>query len=65
MDKHHVIPRQCLVPVKPDVDDLARIIYGDGVGRIGIVVSLDGTEAVVRLSSGEKVIPINYLCKAY
>ncbi|KAH7713488.1 Transcription elongation factor SPT5 [Aphelenchoides avenae] len=57
------IPRKYLLPVRPNVGDAARIIYGEDVGLRGNVISLDGPEAVLKMDSGVRLIPLNFLCK--
>lgn len=63
LDMDRSIPCEYLLPVKPDVGDVARIIYSEDVGLSGNVISLDGPEAVIKMDSGVKLIPINFLCK--
>ncbi|CAJ0572588.1 unnamed protein product, partial [Mesorhabditis spiculigera] len=42
-----------LLPVKPDIGTLARVIYGDETGCLGTVVSIDGSDAIIQIAEGD------------
>ncbi|CAD5213485.1 unnamed protein product [Bursaphelenchus okinawaensis] len=58
------IPFRFLEPVPPNKGDKTKIIYGDGSGKSGVLVSEDGDDKVVRLD--DTAIKLTYaenLCK--
>lgn len=43
----------------------AKVILGEERELMGTLLSIDGTEGVIKTDSGHiKMLPINYLCKA-
>lgn len=58
------IPFEFLIPVEPQQDDQARVIYGDDSGIVGTIVSMDKGDLVLRTKKGQmKLNPVKNLCK--
>jgi hypothetical protein len=58
------IPFEHLEPVQPSIDDQARIIYGEDVGIVGTIVSMDKGDLVLRTNERKmKMNPARNLCK--
>lgn len=53
-----------ILPVKPQQGDRVKVIYGDDSGVIGTLVSVDGTEAVIKTDENTIVLShIGSLCR--
>uniref|UniRef100_A0A915A8U5 Transcription elongation factor SPT5 n=5 Tax=Parascaris univalens TaxID=6257 RepID=A0A915A8U5_PARUN len=53
-----------ILPVKPQQGDRVKVIHGDDNGVIGTLVSVDGTEAVIKTDSNDIVLShIESLCR--
>ncbi|KAH7713484.1 micro-fibrillar-associated protein 1 containing protein [Aphelenchoides avenae] len=63
MDMDAVVPREYLRPVRPVIGDVARIIHGEDVGLSGNVISKDGSEVVIKMDCGVRLIHFKFLCK--
>ena len=54
-----------LAPVQPGVDDRVKVLHGGDVGRIGVLLSIDNKEGVVKADDGGDVLllPLHSLAK--
>lgn len=64
-DKVVNIACEHLEPVSPEKGDRAKVILGEERELMGTLLSIDGTEGVIKTDAGHiRMLPINYLCKA-
>ncbi|XP_046859961.1 transcription elongation factor SPT5-like [Xenia sp. Carnegie-2017] len=48
------IPSKHLVPVKPSKQDKVKLIHGDDRESTGTLIQIDGTDAIIKMDSGEQ-----------
>lgn len=53
-----------LEPSRPVRGDFVKVIYGDLREASGKLIDIDGTDGIVNLEQGSRMIPMTYLCKA-
>ncbi|PAV82930.1 hypothetical protein WR25_00956 isoform B [Diploscapter pachys] len=63
--KNVEIPFEQVVPIKPEIGDTARVIFGDEMGAVGELISSEGTEGVIKVldSNDMKLAPLEFCCK--
>ncbi|KAI8894347.1 hypothetical protein BC833DRAFT_605194 [Globomyces pollinis-pini] len=59
-----VIPQDFLKPIAPQKKEQFKVIKGEGRGKVGHLLSIDGQEGVVRIDGNEDILMMNLDCLA-
>ncbi len=64
-ESYVTVPGDLLLPVVPNINDRAKVVFGETRDLTGEVVSIDTREAVFRydMTSDVNMLPIKHLCK--
>lgn len=52
-----------LEPIVPQREDPVKVILGDDKERVGVLLSIDNQEGVVKIGDEVKMLQLRYLCK--